>query len=109
MPGTSRPDPMDVELRDNEEKERFEGVVEGKVAGYVRYHRRANDGAVVLIHTEVDPAYEGEGVGSALARSVLDRMRAQGTKIVARCPFIVGYIKRHPEYEPLLASGHAYR
>jgi uncharacterized protein len=95
---------MDVELRDNEEQERFEGVVDGAPAGYIRYHRRATDGAVVLIHTEVDPAYEGEGVGSALARAVLDRMRAEGHKIVARCPFVAGYVKRHPEYQDLVVQ-----
>jgi predicted GNAT family acetyltransferase len=95
---------MDVELRDNEAGQRFEGLVDGAVAGCVRYHRRATDGAVVLIHTEVDPAYEGEGVGSALARAVLDRMRVEGHKIVARCPFITGYIRRHPEYADLVVE-----
>jgi predicted GNAT family acetyltransferase len=95
---------MDVQLRDNEDKQRFEGVVDGDVAGYVRYHRRATDGAVVLIHTEVDPAYEGEGVGSALAKATLDRLRAEGSTVVARCPFVAGYIKRHPEYADLLVQ-----
>ncbi|MCU1448982.1 MAG: GCN5-related N-acetyltransferase [Acidimicrobiales bacterium] len=95
---------MDVELRDNQAEHRFEGLVDGAVAGYVRYHRRPSDGAVVLIHTEVDPAYEGEGVGSALARATLDQLRADGSKIVPLCPFIAGYVKRHSEYAELVTT-----
>jgi uncharacterized protein len=95
---------MDVELRDNEDEQRFEGLVGGAMAGHLRYHRRATDGAVVLVHTEVDPAYEGEGVGSALAKATLDRLRAEGAKIVARCPFIAAYINRHPEYAAMVVA-----
>jgi predicted GNAT family acetyltransferase len=95
---------VDVELRDNQAAERFEGVVDGDVAAYVRYHRRPTDGAVVLIHTEVDPAYEGKGVGSALAKATLDHLRADGSKIVVRCPFVASYIRRHPEYQDLVMT-----
>jgi uncharacterized protein len=95
---------MDVDLRDNGDEQRFEGLVDGKVAAYVRYHRRASDGAVVLVHTEVEPAYEGEGVGSALAKATLDELRGRGSRIVPLCPFIASYIRRHPEYDDLVVS-----
>ena len=58
-------------------------------------------GKRVFTHTSVDPDYEGHGVGSALARAALDDVRAHGISIVARCPFIAGYIDRHPEYADL--------
>jgi hypothetical protein len=56
----------------------------------------------VLLHTVIDPDYEGHGVGSALARGALDDVRARGMSVVARCPFIAEYITRHDEYADLL-------
>jgi predicted GNAT family acetyltransferase len=95
---------VEVELRDNARDHRYEGVVDGAVAGYVRYHERPRDGAVVLLHTEVDPSFEGKGVGSALAKLTLDSLRARGAKIVPSCPFVAAYIQRHPEYDDLVAA-----
>src|SRR5881227_3436372 len=62
--GSVEPRAMDIELRDNQRDHRYEAIVDGTVAGFVQYQQRAN--AVVLIHTEVDPDEEGEGIGSAL-------------------------------------------
>ena len=38
----------------------------------------------------------GLGVGSALARRVLDDARKAGESVIPRCPFIAAYIRRHP-------------
>ena len=48
-------------------------------------------------------ALEGHGIGSALVRGVLDIARAQGMKVVPVCPFVKGYMDRHPEYADLRA------
>jgi hypothetical protein len=56
----------------------------------------------VFTHTVVLPAFEGRGVGSALARGALDDVRASGRTLVAQCPFIRGYIERQPEYADLV-------
>jgi predicted GNAT family acetyltransferase len=89
-----------VVVRD-EERHRFEARVDGQLAGFAAY--LAEPGRIVFTHTEVDPAYEGRGVGSALARGALDEVRAQGSvQVVPRCPFIRGWIDRHPDYADLL-------
>lgn len=54
------------------------------------------------MHTEVEPRYEGRGVGSALARTALDEARAAGLRVLATCPFFAGWIERHPDYQDLL-------
>jgi predicted GNAT family acetyltransferase len=36
-------------------------------------------------------------------RGELEALRAQGLKVVARCPFVAAYIKKHPEFQDLLA------
>ena len=94
---------MDVEVRDAPDRQRYEAVVDGTLAGFAVY--RDNRGVRVFTHTEVLPAYEGRGVGTALARGALDDVRASGRTLVARCPFIRGYIERHPEYADLVDVG----
>jgi len=56
----------------------------------------------VFTHTVVDPAYEGKGVGSALARAALDEVRGTKRKVLPLCPFIKGWIERHREYVDLV-------
>jgi predicted GNAT family acetyltransferase len=87
----------DVVVTDNPAASRFEAHLDGRLAGFAEY--QLTDELVVFTHTEVLPAFEGNGVGSALARFALDQLRDQGTrKALALCPFIKGWIQRHPEY-----------
>ena len=58
---------------------------------------------MIFTHTEVDPTFEGKGVGSALARFALDDVRAdRHPPGAAACPFIKGWIGKHPEYADLV-------
>lgn len=92
----------EVTVQANPEHRRYEASTEsGVVAGFAEYRDR--DGVRVFTHTEVDDAFEGQGVGSALARGALDDVRAQGMRLRATCPFIKAYIDRHPEYAGLQA------
>ena len=91
----------DVEVTNNEAEHRYEARVGGELAGSAYYD--AADDLIVFTHTEVDDAFEGKGVGSALAKGALDDVRADGRrKVVPRCPFIKGWIDRHPDYQDLL-------
>ena len=55
-----------------------------------------------FVHTEIDDAYEGQGLGGQLARGALDDVRANGHKVIATCPFIKGWIAKHEDYQDLL-------
>ena len=88
-------------VADNPERRRYEGTVDGKVAGVVYYQER--DGALALVHTEVSPDFEGQGIGSRLAAATLEDVRSRGLQIVPVCPFIRRYLERHPEYADLVA------
>ena len=59
-------------------------------------YRLSND-AVVLVHTEVSPALEGRGLGGQLVAGALEDIRAQGLRVVAVCPFVRAYLRRHPD------------
>lgn len=105
---TSRPRPHagaegddGVEVVDSVEHHRYEIHVAGRLAGFAAY-RRGSDRRT-FTHTEIDPAYEGRGLGSQLARAALDSTRSLGLLVVPLCPFIAGYIDRHPEFQDLLA------
>ncbi|SES47201.1 GNAT family N-acetyltransferase [Actinokineospora terrae] len=87
---------MAVEVVDVAERGRFEARVDGAVAGFAEYLR--GDNLVVYPHTEVDPAFEGKGVGGALARAALEDARTRGLPVLATCPFIAAWMRRHPEY-----------
>ncbi len=92
---------MDAEIHDNTALHRYEIEVDG-VTAYVLYRRKP--GVITLVHTEVPKALAGKGIGSRLARHVLEAARAEGLKVVPFCPFIAAWMKKHPEYDDLLLS-----
>ncbi|MGC4879314.1 GNAT family N-acetyltransferase [Micromonospora sp. DT43] len=82
-------------------RERFEARDEtGAVAGVVTY--QLTGAIIAYTHTEVDQAYEGRGVGSTLARAVMDDARARGRTVVPICPFLAEWLAKHPEYEDIV-------
>ena len=88
------------EVRDNPARHRFELEADGHLAIAVD---SLAPGVVPFIHTEVPDALAGRGIGSRLAKGALAQVRDRGLKVVPRCPFIRGYIEKHPEWQDLLA------
>jgi uncharacterized protein len=86
---------------DNGAAQRYELGVAGKTA-FITYQR--TPGVVTFLHAEVPPELSGQGIGSELARGALELARAQGYKVVARCPFVASYIKNHAEFHDLVAA-----
>ena len=93
---------MAAEVTRNDAALQYEIELDGTPAGLIRY---TLDGDVVtMVHTEVDPQFEGEGVGSELVKWALDDVRAQGRRVVPSCPFVAAYIERHGEYADLVSE-----
>jgi uncharacterized protein len=90
---------MPAAVRNNAALHRFELDADGHTA--VSYYK-LTPGVITFTHTEVPPALEGRGIGSALVRGALESARAEGLKVVAKCPFVSAYIGRHPEFADLL-------
>lgn len=88
-----------IQVRHNQEQHRYEVEVEGKLA--ILEYRDAG-GQRYYTHTEVPEALEGRGIASQMAKFVLDEAQAEQLSIVPLCPFVRGYIERHPEYKPLV-------
>ncbi len=91
-------------VRDNPARHRFEiDLGDGSLA-IAQYILRK--GKIAFTHTEVPPAHEGQGVGTALVRFALASARERGLKVIPNCPFVAAYIKQHPETQDLLDTVH---
>ena len=97
------PDLREIVVRDNPEKNRYEALAGPAMAAFVDY--RLLRQRIALVHTEVDPGFEGRGVGRLLAAEVLDDIRARGLKVTPICPFMAAFIERHPAYADLVSWG----
>jgi uncharacterized protein len=91
---------MSREIVDNPARQRYELVIDGVLA-FVDYRR--SPGVITFVHAEVPPALGGHGVGSRLARAVLEAARANGDKVIAQCSFIAAFISKNPEFQDLVA------
>lgn len=90
----------ELTIRDDPETHRYVMEIDGKVVGFAEYHLRG--GRHFFVHTEVDDEHTGRGLGTALVKGALDDVRAAGGAVVALCPLVAAYIKRHPDYEDLV-------
>lgn len=93
-------DRADVTVTDDPDNHRFVATVDGEPAGFAVYHLA--QGRHLMVHTEVDDAYGGRGVGGQLVRGALDHIREQDGKVVPLCPFVTKWIGDHEEYQSLV-------
>ncbi|WP_227997175.1 GNAT family N-acetyltransferase [Nocardia australiensis] len=81
----------------NGDKNRYEVYYGGQLAGFSEYEER--DDETVFIHTEIDDAFSGKGLGSTLAEQAIEDVIARGRVIRPLCPFIKAYLDKHPQYD----------
>ena len=92
----------EIRIEPDPDQQRFVAYDGDTEAGFVAY--RADGEVRVVTHTEVDDAVEGRGVGSALARAVLDDARQQGLSVRPDCRFVRSWIERHEDYQDLVSG-----
>ena len=90
----------DVATSHNPQESRYEAHIDGELAGFAEY--QLTDRLVIFTHTEVGDRFEGKGVGSAIARFALDDVRSTGKRVLPLCPFVKGWIEKHPDYQDLV-------
>ncbi|WP_407358645.1 N-acetyltransferase [Microbacterium sp. LTA6] len=77
----------------NDELSRYEIRTDGTLAGFAEFDRRP--GEIRFTHTEVDPAFQGQGLAGRLAADALADAAASGDVIVPFCPYIAKYLQTH--------------
>ena len=93
---------METEVRRNDDKSRYEILVDGQLAGLADFHERG--GAVVFPHTEIDTRLRGRGLGAVLVKGALDDVATTGKPVVPACWYVAQFIDEHPEYKQLLVA-----
>jgi len=88
---------------DNTAESRFELALGGGDVAIANY-RRTDSGALIIPHTEVPPAYRGQGIAGILAQGVFDIARTRGIKLILRCSYMAAWFKRHPDYADVVAG-----
>jgi predicted GNAT family acetyltransferase len=92
---------MTDKVVDNAARQRYELQLDGGVA-FIDYIAAGN--VRTLTHAEVPVSMRGGGIAGRLTSGALDLARSQGLQVVPRCPYVVTYIDRHPEYQGLVAK-----
>ena len=92
---------MSVPIQHHPEDQEFVATVDGYEAELAYSQPTAN--LIDFAHTFVDEALRGKGVGEALAKEGLNYAREKGLRVKTSCKFMDAFVKRHPEYQDLLA------
>jgi uncharacterized protein len=93
---------METTVRDVADADRYEIRDGDRLLGIAAYQLRGDQ--IRFIHTEVNPDAGENGLGSRLVRAALDDVRGRGLQVVPLCPFVRGWIERHPDYADLVAE-----
>jgi uncharacterized protein len=101
---------MGVEVTERTDRNRFEIIVDGAMAGFAEY-RPVRDNPLVLrlFHTEIDPSRQGRGLGSELVGRMLAQLRARKVQVLPGCWFVRSYLVEHPEYVELVPDADRER
>ncbi|QHS57437.1 N-acetyltransferase [Mucilaginibacter sp. 14171R-50] len=90
----------DNDIIDNEAIHNFEFFVDGH-RSFIDYKTR--DNRIYLIHTEVPEELEGRGIAGVMVEKVLTYIEQRDMKLVPLCAYVKAFLKRHPEWNRLLA------
>jgi uncharacterized protein len=90
---------VNVTIENNEAAQRWEAHVDQQRA-IVAYQYSGE--TIIFTHTEVPPQLEGQGIASRLVQAALDDIRDRHHTVIPLCPFVAEYIRRHPDYKPLV-------
>ena len=83
----------------NERENRFEAIVDGRLA-MATY--RLHPGRILFDHTEVPEPLEGQGLAGKLISTALDYARANHLQVLATCSYVRNFLRKHREYQDIV-------
>jgi len=91
---------MEIQQTDGESKGIFKAVESGKEAGRMTYSKAGNNS--IIDHTEVNPEFNGKGVGKKMVIEAIKYARENNIKILPLCPFVKSVFDKTPEIRDVL-------
>ncbi len=83
----------------NEANQQLEVWLDGAVATLTyRFYKKD----IAFMHTTVPAELEGKGVATALAKEAFRLATSLKKLVMVYCPFVAGFVERHPEYRSQL-------
>ena len=92
---------MDIQIKENETKGYAIAEENGKTAGKMTYSIPSS-AFIIIDHTEVEPAFEGRGVGKQLLYKIVEMAREKEIKILPLCPFANAMFKKLDDIQDVL-------
>ncbi len=90
-----------MDITHDADNHRYVITVDGTTAGFAAYTPR--EGVVDFDHTEIDPAFQGQGLSKPLIKAALDDVAASGHRIHTSCSAVARFVEKQPEYQKLVA------
>jgi len=92
---------MTIHHTEHETKGYFSATTNGTEAGRMTYSRAGTE-RIIIDHTEVNPDYNGKGVGKQMVLAAVDFARENNIRILPLCPFAKSVFKKMPEIRDVL-------
>jgi uncharacterized protein len=91
--------PANIDVEHEPAVQRFIARVDGELAE-LNYDKSA--GRIVIEHVGVPVASRRRGVAARLMVAALEYATREQLAVVPQCPYAYAFIRRHPEYRPLV-------
>ena len=88
-----------LEVIHDRERSRFRATLDG-MDSVLDYDRAP--GAIRILHVGVPVSLRNRGIAGQITRAALEWAKAEGLAVVPLCPYADAYVRRHPEYQPLV-------
>ena len=92
---------ISVQQINDEKRGAFEASIDGNKAGLMTY-TWAGDTRFIIDHTEVEPEYNGKGVGKEMVLKAVSYARENNLKIIPLCPFAKATFDKNSDLQDVL-------
>ncbi len=94
---------MEILLKEESTKGFAMARYNNEPAGMMTYSI-ADASLIIIDHTEVEPAYNGKGVGKQMLYKIVEMAREKNIKIIPLCPFAASVFRKAVDIKDVLKN-----
>lgn len=92
---------MQIELKENDSKGLAIALENQKRIGTITYSIAGRE-LIIIDHTEVEPEYNGKGIGKKILFKIVEMAREKNIKIIPLCPFAASMFRKVEDIKDVL-------